>query len=79
MGEVRVGTSGWSYPSWVGPFYPERTPASKMLQVYAETFRTVEAHATHRRTPTASALARWQVSLSSVTDWVLAASSNRSS
>ena len=59
MGEVRVGTSGWSYPSWVGPFYPERTPASRMLEVYAQTFRTVEAHATHRRTPTAAALARW--------------------
>jgi uncharacterized protein YecE (DUF72 family) len=59
MGEIRVGTSGWSYASWVGPFYPERTPASRMLEVYAETFRTVEAHATHRRAPTATALARW--------------------
>jgi uncharacterized protein YecE (DUF72 family) len=59
MGDVRVGTSGWSYPSWAGPFYPERTPASRMLEVYARTFRAVEAHATHRRAPAAAALARW--------------------
>ncbi len=59
MGEIRVGTSGWSYPTWTGSFYPERTPPSRMLSVYAETFRTVEAHATHRRRPTAAGLARW--------------------
>lgn len=58
-GHVRVGTSGWSYPAWVGPFYPPGTPASRMLPAYAESFRTVEAHNTHRRLPTAAALARW--------------------
>ena len=56
---MRVGTSGWSYPSWVGPFYPEGTSAARMLGVYASTFDTVEAHATYRRLPTAVALARW--------------------
>jgi len=56
---VRVGTSGWSYPAWVGPFYPERTPAARMLATYATVFDTVEAHATYRRLPTAVALARW--------------------
>ena len=23
MGEILVGTSGYSYDDWVGPFYPE--------------------------------------------------------
>ncbi len=59
MSVVRVGTSGWSYPAWVGPFYPEGTSAARMLGVYASTFDTVEAHATYRRLPTAVALARW--------------------
>jgi len=59
MGEIRVGTSGWSYPTWVGPFYPDRTSPARMLSVYAETFRTVEAHATHRRMPSAAGLAKW--------------------
>ena len=59
MGAVRVGTSGWSYPAWVGPFYPKGTSAARMLGVYATTFQTVEAHATYRRLPTAAAISRW--------------------
>lgn len=59
LGRIRVGTSGWSYPGWVGPFYPPGTSAAGMLAVYAASFRTVEAHHTHRRTPTATALDRW--------------------
>jgi uncharacterized protein YecE (DUF72 family) len=56
---VRVGTSGWSYPAWVGSFYPEKTSAARMLGAYASVFATVEAHATYRRLPTAAALAKW--------------------
>ena len=59
MGTVRVGTSGWSYPAWVGPFYPEKTSPARMLGVYASEFATVEAHATYRRLPAATALAKW--------------------
>lgn len=57
---IRVGTSGWSYPTWVGPFYPAGTSAARMLPSYAGAFTTVEAHATYRRLPTAAALARWR-------------------
>ena len=56
---MRVGTSGWSYPAWVGPFYPEGTSPARMLGFYASTFDAVEAHGTYRRLPTATALARW--------------------
>jgi uncharacterized protein YecE (DUF72 family) len=59
VGEVRIGTSGWAYPTWVGPFYPEGTSAARMLARYAESFRTVEAHATYRRAPTSAALGKW--------------------
>lgn len=59
-----MGTSGWSYPEWVGPFYPERTPGSRMLEFYGRHFSTVEAHSTHRRLPTPAALARWSASVS---------------
>jgi len=57
---IRVGTSGWSYPSWVGPFYEPGTSAARMLPAYATTFTTVEAHASYRRLPTAAALAKWR-------------------
>ena len=54
-----MGTSGWSYPAWVGPFYPEATSAPRMLGMYAATFDTVETHATYRRLPAPAALAKW--------------------
>ena len=57
---IRIGTSGWSYPTWVGPFYPPGTSAARMLPAYAGVFRTVEAHATYRRLPTANALHKWR-------------------
>ena len=56
---MRVGTSGWSYPAWVGPFYPEKTSPARMLGAYASVFDTVEAHATYRRLPAAAALDKW--------------------
>ncbi len=59
MARVRVGTSGWSYPAWVGSFYPAGTSPARMLGVYAASFDTVEAHATYRRLPAATALTRW--------------------
>jgi uncharacterized protein YecE (DUF72 family) len=59
VGVVRVGTSGWSYPAWIGSFYPDKTSPARMLGVYGSVFDTVEAHATYRRLPSAAALAKW--------------------
>ncbi len=60
MAQVRVGTSGWSYPEWVGRFYPNGTSPARMLDFYSRRFPTVEAHSTYRRLPTPAALDRWQ-------------------
>lgn len=54
-----VGTSGYSYPTWKGTFYPAKLPAKKMLGHYAGHFRTVEINNTFYRPPTASLLAGW--------------------
>ncbi len=61
MSEVvlRIGTSGWHYRHWVGTFYPQRWPASKMLAWYMERFDTVELNNSFYRLPTESALASW--------------------
>ena len=56
---LRVGTSGYSYKEWLGPFYPEKLPASEMLGYYAERFRTVEINNTFYRMPTESVLEQW--------------------
>ena len=43
-----LGTSGWSYDDWVGPFYTKKT--GKFSQ-YAEIFHTVEINSTFYRYP----------------------------
>lgn len=58
-GTVRVGTSGFAYPEWKGPFYPPDLPASRMLAYYSERFDTVEVNATFYRMPTPRTLAGW--------------------
>lgn len=40
MGEIRVGTSGWSYREWEGVFYPRGE--KKKLSYYSSVFDTVE-------------------------------------
>ena len=36
-GRVRIGCSGWNYPSWrAGAFYPRGLPESRWLSFYAE-------------------------------------------
>ena len=57
--EVRVGTSGYSYPEWKGSFYPADLPAAKMLPYYAERLPTVEINATFYRMPNAKTIAGW--------------------
>lgn len=58
--EIRIGTSGWHYKHWIGPFYPPKTPASKMLDYYAQRFDTVELNHTFYKLPTEAALEAWR-------------------
>jgi len=57
---VRTGTSGFSYPSWVGPFYPPGTKRPGMLAAYAERLVAVEINNTFYRMPKADLLERWR-------------------
>jgi uncharacterized protein YecE (DUF72 family) len=68
MGRVRVGTSGWSYPSgrgtWNGIFYPVSPGASKKkgfdeLAFYAEHFDTVEVNSSFYGVPSPQTARRW--------------------
>ncbi len=56
---VYLGCSGWAYPSWRPGFYPQETPAKKLLSAYAERLNTVEVNYTFRRLPTAAMCAGW--------------------
>jgi uncharacterized protein YecE (DUF72 family) len=59
MKPVRVGCSGWQYDSWRGKLYPERCPKRRWLEVYAESFDTVEVNSTFYRLARREAVAGW--------------------
>lgn len=62
MSKVYIGTSGWHYKHWLGVFYPERTRASEMFQIYARHFDTVEINNSFYRLPTAQTFDNWRES-----------------
>ena len=51
-----IGTSGYSFVDWVGPFYPPATRQGDMFACYVEHFETVELNFTYYRMPTARTL-----------------------
>ena len=55
---VWIGTAGYSWPDWVGPFYPTGTSAARMLGFYATQFPAVEINNTFYRPPTPEQLVR---------------------
>ena len=48
---IWVGTSGYSFADWVGPFYPPGTKRADFLGYYARHFPCVEVNATYYRIP----------------------------
>ncbi|MGA8341541.1 MAG: DUF72 domain-containing protein [Candidatus Sulfotelmatobacter sp.] len=58
--EIRIGTSGFHYKHWKGPFYPEKMPAAAMLDFYTQHFDTVELNNSFYRLPTACAFECWR-------------------
>lgn len=60
MATARIGTSGWNYRHWLGPFYPPGTRARDMLSHYAQRFETVEVNGTFYRLPSPETLAGWR-------------------
>jgi len=60
MAKSWIGTSGWHYAHWVGPFYPPGTGADDYLPYYAARFETVEINTSFYRLPKPDVLAAWR-------------------
>ena len=60
MAEIHIGTSGWHYDHWVGPFYPERMKPDAFLGFYAEHFGAAEINNTFYQLPEPGTLAEWR-------------------
>jgi uncharacterized protein YecE (DUF72 family) len=53
-----IGTSGYSYTDWTGPFYPEGCRKGDFLKFYSDTFNFTELNFSYYRMPDASMLKR---------------------
>jgi uncharacterized protein YecE (DUF72 family) len=54
-----VGTSGFSYPTWRGGFYPAEAKPADFLRFYAERLPSVELNSTGYRLPAPEQFERW--------------------
>jgi len=59
-GKILIGTSGWHYASWRGPFFPPELMVKHQLQFYASQFETTELNGVFYRTPTEAAVKGWR-------------------
>jgi uncharacterized protein YecE (DUF72 family) len=57
--DIRIGTQGWNYEAWVGPFYPSGTRPADFLSVYSRAFSTVEVDSTFYAIPAAKTVRGW--------------------
>ena len=57
MGELLLGTSGWSYNEWGGVFYP--TASTNKLTFYSKTFKTAEIDSTFYAYPAKGLVIGW--------------------
>ena len=59
-GTWRLGTMGFGYPDWSGPFYAPGTRASDRLAAYAGSFDAVELDTTFHAIPSPEIVRRWR-------------------
>lgn len=57
---IHVGTSGWNYGHWKGPFYPEKLPDKDFLPFYTRRLPTVEINNTFYRLPQKAVVRHWR-------------------
>lgn len=57
--DIKIGTQGWNYEGWVGPFYPRGTGTREMLSLYSKIFNTVEIDSTFYAIPAESSVRGW--------------------
>jgi uncharacterized protein YecE (DUF72 family) len=56
---IRIGTQGWNYEAWVGPFYPVGTRPADFLSIYSRAFDTVEVDSTFYAIPPSKTVRGW--------------------
>jgi uncharacterized protein YecE (DUF72 family) len=57
---IFIGTSGWHYRHWIGPFYPDGLPSASMLRFYSAEFGAVEVNNSFYQLPEKATLLAWR-------------------
>jgi uncharacterized protein YecE (DUF72 family) len=58
--DLRIGTSGWHYMPWRGPFYPEDLKPKDFLSFYVTRFSSTELNNPFYRLPSEAAVTCWR-------------------
>jgi len=59
MADIFVGTAGWDYKDWIGPFYPKKLERNQHLEYYAKFFNLVEINSTFYNLPPEVFIRNW--------------------
>jgi uncharacterized protein YecE (DUF72 family) len=59
-GRAFIGTSGWNYKHWRGPFYPPGLPARRYLEFYKNYLNAVEINRTFYSLPAPGVFDEWK-------------------
>jgi uncharacterized protein YecE (DUF72 family) len=58
--QLHIGTSGWHYEHWQGPFYPQDLPKREWLGWYSQRLSSVEINNSFYQLPSAETLQEWR-------------------
>jgi len=58
--KIHIGTSGWNYKHWQGPFYPEALSQKEWLSFYTNQFHTVEINNSFYQLPERTTFENWR-------------------
>lgn len=59
MVSIKIGTAGWEYKDWNGPFYPRRLNREEHLSYYSSIFDLNEINSTFYNLPTIETIRNW--------------------
>ena len=57
--KILIGTSGWSYDEWMGPFYPKSLNSKDFLSFYSKVYYTNEINTTFYNIPSRRVVESW--------------------
>lgn len=58
--KFHIGTSGWNYKHWIGPFYPEDLRAKEWLKFYSQHFKVTEINSSFYHMPSEKTVSNWK-------------------